>query len=279
MIGIKRVYSKPSARDGMRILVDRVWPRGISKQRARIIQWRKDLAPTTSLRKWFGHDPARWIEFRRRYRAELAQTEMKDELKKLARLSRQRKITLVYSAADEEHNQAVVLKELLDEGIGMRILVALDGSEGSSRLVAYVGRLLRDSPRVKLTLLHVLNPLPPVLREHGGSEDPDREEQLGRQLRTDQKAWYRREQIFESRILEKARASLERIGFDPARISIKFGYDENVALSILEEAQKGRYGTIVVGRKGSSGMKRLLFGSVSHQVLREATGRVVWVVE
>jgi len=120
MIEIKRVYSEPSARDGVRILVDRVWPRGISKQRARVIQWRKDLAPTTSLRKWFGHDPARWIEFRERYRAELAQTEMKDELKKLARLSRQRNITLVYSAADEEHNQAAVLMELLKELLSKR---------------------------------------------------------------------------------------------------------------------------------------------------------------
>ena len=161
----------------------------------------------------------------------------------------------------------------------MRILVALDGSKGSSRVVAYVGRILRDSLRVKLTLLHVLKPLPLELREHGGSEDPDREEQLSRQLRTDQKTWYKRGQKSESWILEKAHASLERIGFDPARFRIKFGYDEDVVLSILEEAQKGRYTTIVVGRKGSSSMKRLFFGSVSHQVLREATGRVVWVVE
>ena len=116
MIRIKRVYSEPSRRDGLRILVDRVWPRGISKHRAHIVEWRKDLAPTTSLRKWFGHKPARWIEFRRRYRAELARSGMKQELKELARLSRKRTITLVYSAVDERYNQAVVLKELLDEG-------------------------------------------------------------------------------------------------------------------------------------------------------------------
>lgn len=114
MIRIKRVYSEPSARDGLRILVDRVWPRGISKERARIVWWRKDLAPTTSLRKWFGHKPARWTEFRRRYRKELAQSGVTDELKKLAGLSRQKTITLVYGAADEEHNQAAFLKELLD---------------------------------------------------------------------------------------------------------------------------------------------------------------------
>ena len=115
MIRIKRVYREPSSRDGVRILVDRVWPRGISKERARVVEWRKDLAPTTSLRKWFGHEPARWIEFRRRYRTELTQSGMVDELRKLARRSSKRTMTLVYGAADEAHNQAVVLKELIDE--------------------------------------------------------------------------------------------------------------------------------------------------------------------
>ena len=109
------MYSERSTRDGVRILVDRVWPRGISKERAHIVEWRKDLAPTTLLRKWFGHKPARWTEFRRRYRTELVRSGMMDELKKLARLSRRRTITLVYGAADEKHNQAVVLKELIDE--------------------------------------------------------------------------------------------------------------------------------------------------------------------
>ena len=93
--------------------MDRVWPRGITKERARIVEWRKDLAPTTSLRKWFGHDPARWNIFRRRYRTELKRS--MEELQKLACLSGKQTITLVYSAADEEHNQAVVLKELIDE--------------------------------------------------------------------------------------------------------------------------------------------------------------------
>ena len=115
MIRIRRVYSESSSRDGVRILVDRVWPRGISKERAHIVEWRKDLAPTTSLRKWFGHEPVRWIEFRKRYRTELARSGMRDELKKLARLSHKRTITLVYGAADEKHNQAVVLMELLEE--------------------------------------------------------------------------------------------------------------------------------------------------------------------
>ncbi len=115
MIRITRVYSEPDPRDGVRILVDRVWPRGISAERARIVEWRKDLAPSTSLRKWFGHEPARWTEFRRRYRRELVRSGTLEELQKLARLSRKRAITLVYSGADEQHNQAVVLRELINK--------------------------------------------------------------------------------------------------------------------------------------------------------------------
>jgi len=113
MIKIKRVYEEPSADDGMRILVDRVWPRGISKKRALLADWRKDLAPSTALRKWFGHDPAKWKGFRDRYRAELKRSGQSDALKDLARLSRRKTVTLVYGAADEKHNQAVALKEFL----------------------------------------------------------------------------------------------------------------------------------------------------------------------
>lgn len=115
MIQTKRVYAEPLLRDGVRILVDRVWPRGISKQRAHIAEWRKDLAPSTQLRKWFGHEPAKWNEFRRRYRTELTRSESREALAQIARLSRDRVITLVYSAADEKHNQAVILKEVIDE--------------------------------------------------------------------------------------------------------------------------------------------------------------------
>jgi len=113
MIKIKRVYEEPSTGDGMRILVDRVWPRGISKERARLADWRKDLAPSTPLRKWFGHDPAKWKGFRTRYRAELKRSGQIDALKDLAKLSRRKTVTLVYGAADEKHNQAVALKEFL----------------------------------------------------------------------------------------------------------------------------------------------------------------------
>lgn len=116
MIRTKRVYSEASPRDGSRILVDRVWPRGISKERARIVAWRKDLAPTTALRKWFGHESTRWLEFTRRYEAELKKAGLMEELRNLARDSRKKTITLVYGAADEEHNQAVVLKMLIEKG-------------------------------------------------------------------------------------------------------------------------------------------------------------------
>jgi len=115
MIRIKRVYSEPSKQDGARILVDRVWPRGFSKERARIDEWKKELAPSTALRKWFGHDPAKWAGFQTRYRKELAQSDRIEALKELATHARHEVITLVYSATDEQHNQAVVLKEFLDE--------------------------------------------------------------------------------------------------------------------------------------------------------------------
>jgi uncharacterized protein YeaO (DUF488 family) len=107
--------AKPSLRDGIRILVDRVWPRGVTKKGARIDAWEKELAPSTPLRKWFGHDPAKWIGFRNRYRKELTDSGQASALKELAKLSRHRTLTLLYGAADEEHNQAVLLRELLDK--------------------------------------------------------------------------------------------------------------------------------------------------------------------
>lgn len=110
-IKFKRAYEPPSADDGARILIDRLWPRGLRKEDAAIDEWMKDVAPSTELRKWFNHDPVRWPEFQRRYIAELAQrTEALDRLRALAR---QGPLTLVYSAHDEMHNDAVVLKSLL----------------------------------------------------------------------------------------------------------------------------------------------------------------------
>jgi len=107
---IKRVYEKPDKDDGIRILVDRLWPRGLTKEKAGIDLWLKDIAPSSELRKWFGHDPEKWKEFRKRYNEELKKNEeqvslLKDQIKK-------GKVTLVYGAKDEEHNEAFVLKEL-----------------------------------------------------------------------------------------------------------------------------------------------------------------------
>jgi uncharacterized protein YeaO (DUF488 family) len=112
-VKLKRAYERASADDGRRILVDRLWPRGLSRCRAAIDQWMKDIAPSPALRKWFGHDPARWTEFRRRYVREIRhQGELLDELRRLARQGR---VTLVYAARDEDHNDAVVLRTLLLE--------------------------------------------------------------------------------------------------------------------------------------------------------------------
>lgn len=110
-IVIHRVYEADTHQRGHRILVDRVWPRGITKERARVDEWLRDLAPSTELRKWFKHDPSRWDEFRARYRAEL--TVQREELKRLKRIANETTLVLLYGAKDEEHNQAVVLAEVL----------------------------------------------------------------------------------------------------------------------------------------------------------------------
>ena len=113
MICIKRVYEEPSEDDGLRILVDRLWPRGLSKAKAKIDRWEKDLAPTTELRRWFGHDPAKWEEFLQRYRAELEGKE--EALARLRREANDGTVTLLYAAKDEEHNNAVALKRYIEE--------------------------------------------------------------------------------------------------------------------------------------------------------------------
>lgn len=110
-IRIKRIYEKPSRADGVRVLVDRVWPRGISKEEAKLTLWHKEIAPSTSLRKWFGHDPARWAEFRRKYRAELDNNFT--EVQRLRDALGRGTATLLYGSKDGAHNQAVVLAEYL----------------------------------------------------------------------------------------------------------------------------------------------------------------------
>jgi len=110
MIQIKRIYEPASDDDGTRILVDRIWPRGISRFDARIDFWDKDIAPTAELRKWFGHRPERWKEFQKRYRAELKDNPALEDARSL---TRRRRVTLLYAARDTEHNHAIVLRSVL----------------------------------------------------------------------------------------------------------------------------------------------------------------------
>jgi uncharacterized protein YeaO (DUF488 family) len=114
-IRLERAYEPASAKDGYRVLIDRLWPRGISKKQAKLDEWAKELAPSGQLREWFGHEPSRFPEFRRRYIDELR--EEAPRLKELRRRARMSTLTLVYSAHDSEHNDAVVLAEVLRRGL------------------------------------------------------------------------------------------------------------------------------------------------------------------
>ena len=108
---LKRVYEPPDKNDGTRILVDRLWPRGMTKVKAGVDIWLKELAPSAELRKWFGHDPDKWTEFKKRYRTELEEND--EQLARLGEEIKKGAVTLLYGAKDEEHNDAVVLMELL----------------------------------------------------------------------------------------------------------------------------------------------------------------------
>lgn len=111
MLRLKRVYEPALPTDGERILIDRLWPRGLSKERAAVDDWMKDIAPSAELRRWFGHDPEKWPEFQRRYKRELrAHAELVD---RLARKASRGRVTLVFGARDEEHNDAVVLASVV----------------------------------------------------------------------------------------------------------------------------------------------------------------------
>ena len=119
VIKIKRVYEPVAPSDGTRVLVDRVWPRGVSRERAALDSWLPGVGPSTELRRWFGHEPERWLEFRERYRAELDGNDLVAELAGIARAGT---LTLLYSARDTEHNQAVVLAEVVADVVGEQAL-------------------------------------------------------------------------------------------------------------------------------------------------------------
>jgi uncharacterized protein YeaO (DUF488 family) len=115
MLKIKRAYEKKESEDGKRILIDRLWPRGISKAEAGIDEWLKDLGPSTELRKWFGHDPEKWGEFKKRYQKELSDAEKTGIMEDIAHLARRSTVTLIYSAKDTEHSDVKVLEEIIQK--------------------------------------------------------------------------------------------------------------------------------------------------------------------
>lgn len=163
--------------------------------------------------------------------------------------------------------------------IRSRILIAVDDSEHSARALGYVGTLLREAPDVQVTLLHVLKPMPRELLEHGGSEDPAEEMRLATELQQEQENWVRAESVMEYPILVHARELLGKTGFPLDRVTLKFGHEDNIAHNILDEARTGCYGTIVVSRHGSNGMKRFFGGGITDQLLRDASGYTLWIVE
>jgi uncharacterized protein YeaO (DUF488 family) len=115
-IKVKRIYEPQDSSDGQRVLVDRIWPRGIGKEQAALTEWMKDVAPSTELRNWFQHLPERFAEFQRRYEAELSAPAAKLHVDRLLRWAAEGPLTLLYAAKDERHNQAVVLKQFLERG-------------------------------------------------------------------------------------------------------------------------------------------------------------------
>lgn len=115
MIAVKRAYEAPDQGDGQRILVDRLWPRGLTREAAHVDEWRRDLAPSNDLRKWFGHEPDKWGEFKARYRRELAEAGRDNDLRDLAARAGKVKLTFVYGAKDQERNNAVALREFIEE--------------------------------------------------------------------------------------------------------------------------------------------------------------------
>src|ERR1022692_3513242 len=140
-VAVKRVYESVSRSDGARILVDRLWPRGLRKSEIALQEWLRDLAPSNELRKWFHAQPERWLLFRKRYLKELARPEALEDLKKLYSLVRKRKrVTLLYASKNEQHNNAIVLKDLLDgmrkppTGTGPGAIRALRTDRKSTRL-------------------------------------------------------------------------------------------------------------------------------------------------
>jgi uncharacterized protein YeaO (DUF488 family) len=119
IVKVKRVYESIQRSDGTRFLVERLWPRGMKKEQLKLDAWLKDVAPSDSLRRWFGHDPLKWNEFQKKYRAELSDNP--DAWKPILEAAKRGRVTLLYSSRDTEHNNALVLKSFLEERLGKRV--------------------------------------------------------------------------------------------------------------------------------------------------------------
>ena len=161
----------------------------------------------------------------------------------------------------------------------MKLLVAVDESDHAERMMKYLGAVLSTSTNVHVTLFHVLGPMPRKYLEHGGSENPEREQQIERELRTEQQAWLQRQRQAECPYLVKARDALIQAGMSRDAIDLKFGHEEDIARNILEEVRAGGYETVVVGRGAPTRLKRMFGGSVTEQLLRNANGLSVWIVD
>ncbi len=166
-----------------------------------------------------------------------------------------------------------------EKSVPSHILVAVDESPHTGRALHYVGTLLRHARDVRITLFHVLKPMPRELLEHGGSEDPVVESRLGAELQQDQDNWVKAESEAERPILARSLEMLRATGFPSDRVTLKFGQEDDVALSILDEARQGGYGTIVVSRHAGTGAKRLFGGGTTERLLRDASGHTIWIVD
>lgn len=159
------------------------------------------------------------------------------------------------------------------------MLVAIDDSTHADQTLRYVGTLLRAVPDSHITLFHVLRPMPRELLEHGGSEDPLMESRLGAALQQDQEAWVRAESEVEQPILANALERLRKTGFPLHRVALSFGHDDDIAQEILNEARRGRCGTIVVSRQVSNGITRVRGGGTIEHLVRDAAGVALWIVD
>lgn len=159
------------------------------------------------------------------------------------------------------------------------ILIAVDDSNATIRVLHYVGALLRETPAVAITLFHVLKPMPRELMEHGGSENPDMEHQLGEQLRKDQQEWMQMEETLEYPILERALERLKETGFPTERVMLKLGYAGDLVDTILDEVRAGGYGTLVITKHSQPDAAHLFSNNVAERLSRELSGIALWVME